>query len=114
MLSLIFTQRLDSLRRHRDTLEELKEKMWILWGSLQEEKEKPTTASDKRQDWIPPKNSSLPFECCIKEYGVRCSHPTDADADAMVVDDYEPPCSQPDCFGWERRFAMFGTTIHSG
>lgn len=74
-----------------------------------------SAALDKSQGWTPPSHSpelsSLPFECCIKEYGVRCSHPVDSNA--MVVDGLdEPLCSEPDCFGWERRFAMFGTTIH--
>lgn len=53
--------------------------------------------------------SSVPFDCCIKEYGVRCTHAKDSNS--MDVDG--ELCNQNDCFGWERRFAIFDTTIHA-
>lgn len=107
-------QLFDSLHRHSTRLDELEQKIFLLWGNLQEVKQQQaaSAARDKSQGWSPPRHSSRPFECCVKEYGVRCSHP--ADSNAMLIDGIEEqPCSQPDCFGWERRFAMFGTTIHS-
>ncbi|KAJ5610981.1 hypothetical protein N7510_007700 [Penicillium lagena] len=95
------------LRRNKNDLAELKERLFILWGDLLEKKQQAASASTNNQAWAPFPSVSLPFECCIKEYGVSCSHQTDPDA--MAVDG--EVCSQPDCFGWERRFAMFGTTI---
>ncbi|KAJ5558969.1 hypothetical protein N7461_002941 [Penicillium sp. DV-2018c] len=93
------------LRDNPARLSETKEKLFLLWGNLEEEKSKARAAG--LQSWG--KVSSLPFKCCIKEYGVRCTHPRDPDA--MDVDG--EVCSEPGCFGWERRFAMFGTTIHT-
>lgn len=98
-----------SLRLHPRRLSELREKLFILWGDLEEKKRNAFLANNEA--WTPIQHSSLPFQCCVREYGVRCAHPEDPDA--MVLDGYHgEPCSQPDCFGWERRFAMFGTTIH--
>ncbi|KAJ5690591.1 hypothetical protein N7462_004983 [Penicillium macrosclerotiorum] len=100
------------LRVHPRRLAELREKLFILWGDLEERKRDHDATQANRSIWVPPKPSSLPFICCIKEYGVRCSH--SRDPDAMQVDGAkEELCMLPDCFGWERRFAMFGTTIHS-
>jgi hypothetical protein len=90
-------------------LAELREKLFLLWGDLEEKKQ--AQATDQNSAWEPVKSSSVPFNCCIQEYGVQCVHPSDSTA--MAVDGAEQPCSQPDCFGWERRFSMFGTTIHS-
>ncbi|KAJ5811605.1 hypothetical protein N7474_007906 [Penicillium riverlandense] len=97
------------LRRNKKGLAELKERLFILWGDLLEKKQQAAAASTNNQAWAPFPSVSLPFICCIKEYGVRCSHQTDPDAVAVDGE----VCSQPDCFGWERRFAMFGTTIRS-
>lgn len=104
-----------SLRHHRTRLEELREKLFILWGNLEELKQQHAATADTDEYWAPPKTSSLPFQCCVKEYGVPCAHPLDPDA--MALDgpgsgSRRPGCTAPDCFGWERRFAMFGTTIH--
>lgn len=85
----------------------------MLWGDLEERKQEASSVDPTGDDesWIPVKSSSLPFICCIKEYGVKCGH---QDPDAMVVDNSDQDmCSHSDCLGWERRFAMFGTTIHS-
>ncbi|KAJ5431252.1 Telomere end binding protein [Penicillium cf. griseofulvum] len=82
-----------------------KEKLFLLWGNLEEEKSK-AMASGQRS-WGPVK--SCPFECCIKEYGVQCTHRNDPN----VMDIDGEVCTHPGCFGWERRFALFGTTIHT-
>lgn len=86
-------------------MRELKEKLFILWGDLEERKSQ-AAAEGKTdpQSWGPV--SSVPFTCCIKEYGVRCSHVDDAD-------DSNLGCENEGCFGWERRLGMFQTTIHS-
>jgi protection-of-telomeres protein 1 len=93
------------LRNNRRRLHETKEKLFLLWGNLEEQKSKARASG--LQSWG--SVSSRPFECCIKEYGVRCTHLEDPNA--MDVDG--EVCSEPGCFGWERRFAMFGTTIHT-
>lgn len=113
-MSSMFAYHLRSLRRHASRLDELRERIWTLWGNLEEAKQEQIATANSGDDrgWEPPTHSSLPFECCIKEYGVRCPHP--ADTNAMLVDGLdEHPCSHPDCFGWERRFAMFGTRIYA-
>ncbi|OQE15215.1 hypothetical protein PENFLA_c033G07283 [Penicillium flavigenum] len=94
-----------NLRSNPQRLEAIKEKLFLLWGNLEEEKTKAMASG--QQSWGPVK--SCPFECCIKEYGVQCTH--GKDPNAMDVDG--GMCTQPDCFGWERRFAIFGTTIHT-
>ncbi|KAJ5812879.1 Telomere end binding protein [Penicillium robsamsonii] len=95
-----------NLRDYPSRLEAMKEKLFLLWGNLEEEKS--NAMASGQQSWGPVK--SRPFECCIKEYGVRCTH--GKDPNVMDIDGGEV-CAYPDCFGWERRFAMFGTTIHT-
>jgi hypothetical protein len=84
-------------------LSAIREKLFLLWGNLEEQK---TTALASGEPLG--RVSSIPFECHIKEYGVPCTHAKESDA--MDVDGQI--CSQADCFGWERRFAIFDTTIH--
>ena len=89
----------------------MKEKLFILWGDLEERKAKAIAEGNSvnHHSWGPV--SSVPFICCIKEYGVKCSHNSDADDEMVVNHDFG--CSHEDCFGWERRFAMFQTTINA-
>ncbi|KAJ5943403.1 hypothetical protein N7516_003571 [Penicillium verrucosum] len=94
-----------NLRGNTRRLEAIKEKLFLLWGNLEEEKSKAIASG--QQSWGPVK--SCPFECCIKEYGVRCTHGKDPN----VMDVDGEVCPHLGCFGWERRFAMFGTTIHT-
>jgi len=105
----------NNLNTHRKTLALLRQKLFILWGDLEERKNqitsakthqnppKPTNLNPPTQKdhtfsnlertnsgrikevWETPK--SRPFQCCIKEYGVREGE------------------------RWERRWRMFGTTI---
>lgn len=93
------------LRSDTERLAQIKEKLFILWGDLEEKKSNARASGD--QSWG--KVSSRPFPCCIKEYGVRCTHRRDPDA--MDIDN--EVCNHSGCFGWERRFALFGTTIHT-
>ncbi|GES60098.1 telomere-binding alpha subunit central domain protein [Aspergillus terreus] len=97
------------LRSNNGVLKDLREKLFILWGDLEEKK---TQAAEKceqdHQRKIGPV-SSLAFDCCIQEYGVVCGHR----ASVNDFDEDEAECTQDDCFGWEQRYAMFQTTIHS-
>ncbi|KAL1969704.1 hypothetical protein VTN77DRAFT_8257 [Rasamsonia byssochlamydoides] len=105
--------RLDAvdLRKHPHRLHELREKLFILWGDLEERK---NASPDGRIDLENPP-SSKPFTCCVREYGVQCScHVTrrhgQHDEDAMT-DDEDGGRHKSGCLGWERRFALHGTTI---
>jgi protection-of-telomeres protein 1 len=53
-----------SLRRDVVTLKALREKLFFLWGELEEDKKNGALADGK-----PTKNK--PFTCCVQEYGVR-------------------------------------------
>ncbi|KAJ6102254.1 hypothetical protein N7486_004681 [Penicillium sp. IBT 16267x] len=97
------------LRENPSNLIELKEKLFLLWGNLEEQKREGAANAVPSQNWTPPAGlSGVPMQCCIKEYGVPCVH--SRDPDAMQVDG--EPCVQEGCFGWERRFSLYGTTIH--
>ena len=87
-------------------LAQLKEKMFLLWGELEERKSERMMKDEEKQggegkeiqkEEIGPRG--LPFECCLKEYGVErkrfCKGANDDGRD----------------LGWDRRFAMFGTVI---
>ncbi|KAK2739612.1 hypothetical protein FQN55_009348 [Onygenales sp. PD_40] len=86
--------RLDAvdLRANPDILTSLREKLFILWGDLEERKSANPAAFDINESSGKP--STRPFECCIKEFGVRSRKGESGDG-----------------FGWERRFRMYGTTI---
>ncbi|MCJ1281522.1 hypothetical protein MMC26_000842 [Xylographa opegraphella] len=92
----------ENLRNSSTALPELREKLFILWGDLEERKFGTRTLSEnnansavhmREADYVNEKgltDSPLrtpPFQCCIKEYGVRVEGK------------------------WERRFRIFGTTI---
>ncbi|KAE8352859.1 hypothetical protein BDV28DRAFT_148630 [Aspergillus coremiiformis] len=96
------------LRKDPRTLAILRERLFILWGDLEERKKKHAEENDQGPLKLD-RTSSRPFICCIQEYGVRCSHFSDADE----MPDDKSGCGQQDCFGWERRFGMFQTTIDS-
>lgn len=97
-----------SLRKDPEQLAILRERLFILWGDLEERKKTITEESGQGPLKLD-RASSRPFTCCIQEYGVRCSHLSDADAISYDTSG----CSREDCFGWERRFGIFQTTIDS-
>jgi hypothetical protein len=77
--------------------------MFIVWGDLEERKNRsPGGRMDLENRAVV---SQVPFDCCVKEYGVPCG--CQANDDAMI----DEGGHQNGCLGWERRFAMFGTTI---
>ncbi|PWY88990.1 telomere-binding alpha subunit central domain protein [Aspergillus heteromorphus CBS 117.55] len=94
-----------NLRKNSQQLEILRQKLFHLWGDLEERKREALHDGNKS---IQDRGlvSSRPFNCCLQEYGVICRHRPDADSDAGGSD-----CSDEHCFGWERRFSMFLTTI---
>ncbi|OCL03931.1 hypothetical protein AOQ84DRAFT_226728 [Glonium stellatum] len=84
------------LRKDSQSLVKLKEKLFVLWGNLQELKSSgaalpPASSADKGL-------SSQPFECCIQEYGV----PTPV-VDGSESDDADTK--------WQRMHRMFQTTM---
>ena len=81
------------LRKDPTLLNKLREKLYILWGDLEEKKR----AADeeqlaKRQKLEEPSNR--PFDCCLQEYGTLRNG-----GDPGVVSD------------WNRCFMMHGVTI---
>ncbi|PYH44006.1 telomere-binding alpha subunit central domain protein [Aspergillus saccharolyticus JOP 1030-1] len=104
----VYLLRLDAVDLRKDSvvLGNLREKLFHLWGNLEELKRE---AKNEGADGILQGLGALsqqPFNCCIKEYGVRCMHRA-----ITVEENIGVGCTQEDCFGWERRFAMFMTTI---
>ncbi|KAK2008667.1 telomere-binding alpha subunit central domain-containing protein [Colletotrichum eremochloae] len=112
------------LRASPEKLEELRERMFILWGDLEEKKSKelankrkkqkakvgknttgdrPPDSSDNEGSGGPLKEaetiSNRPFTCCIYQYGIQVkeSNPDKANAGEGKR--------------WERMFALFGTKI---
>ena len=79
------------LRQDGVALAKLKEKLFLLWGDLQEQKEEQRADGEDGDEGggevVEP--SGRPFECLVKEYGVQVQG------------------------RWERIFAMFGTSIVS-
>lgn len=71
------------LRRDSTLLKKLREKMFILWGNLEESGGQGL--------------SNLPFECCIQEYGIEM--------------DEDDPARGKATLGWKRMYSMFGVTI---
>lgn len=81
-----------SLRKNPQNLNMLKEKLFILWGNLEELKSASAAAPGNEVSKTP-KTSSNSFECCIQEYG--------------VLDGPDPGNIQ----NWKRVHRMFGTTV---
>ncbi|OJD17595.1 hypothetical protein AJ78_02346 [Emergomyces pasteurianus Ep9510] len=107
----VFLLRLDAvnLRKNPAVLSDLREKLFILWGDLEERKRAtennnsnnvPNPVPDTKKQIAAA--STKPFICCIKEFGVKSS----------CLPDEETSADDDECrFGWKRRFCMFGTTI---
>lgn len=106
----------EDLRNNPDQLLQLREKMFCLWGNLEEIKRSRQDSLDVKkrlQANLPPpcsdvdpaqgrdaeQLSNLPFSCCIKQYGVKTRTANEKKADAG------------EGFKWIRAFALFGTKI---
>ncbi|KAL8809727.1 MAG: hypothetical protein Q9200_003166 [Gallowayella weberi] len=107
-----FLLKLDAcdLRRRPKRLAALREKLFLLWGDLEERKaarvvegldaeedEKRTEESETE------KTKSVPFECCIKQYAIRNGDESD--------DENNDTKDSELMGGWDRMFRIFGTTI---
>ncbi|PGH01792.1 hypothetical protein AJ80_08958 [Polytolypa hystricis UAMH7299] len=103
----VFLLQMDAVNLRKDprSLGQLREKLFILWGDLEERKaakgdDDAFNEDDRKASTAPP------FVCCIKEYGVK----VEVDSEMQENDDAEDDMLMPS-LGWERRFRMFGTTI---
>ncbi|SRR6266536_4047667 len=117
-----------SLRKNPVLREQLRQKLFTLWGNLEEVKAAQLNSSSMSRNEASPAagdsgsstairqnqveasvkkdtgpvtivHSSKPFNCCIQEYGV---HRTEEDCSE------EFPCPTDH---WDRKFRIFGTTI---
>lgn len=114
-----------NLRHDSKNLEALRQKLFLLWGELEEHKLKdeenkakslqaaqhdgpPQDSSDEEEDnHRAPKEekatfTNRPFSCCLRQYGVKVREHDPAKADAG------------DGKRWQRMFGMFGTRISGG
>ncbi|KAM0260734.1 hypothetical protein ACHAQJ_002650 [Trichoderma viride] len=111
------------LRKDEEHLETLRQRLFLLWGDLEEKKslkeeDKRRAALANRASNRPPLDSSddestarrkqdaessqvrnKPFTCCIQQYGVQVPEEDDTKADAGEGK------------RWQRMFALFGTRI---
>ena len=90
------------LRENATLLNQLREKLYILWGDLEEQKRQEDAGERKAkrakldgEDEETKQPSNLPFSCCLQEYGAlreggRADEVTD----------------------WERQFMISGVTIN--
>lgn len=114
-----------SLRRDSETLATLRERLFTLWGDLEEHKARaaaeqaamrqrgpgdmpPMDSSDGEDGGArpgangranEPAVSNKPFTCCVKQYGVR------------VREDDPALANAGNGWRWERVFGLFGTKI---
>ncbi|PHH63445.1 hypothetical protein CDD81_5824 [Ophiocordyceps australis] len=97
------------LTRHPDALHTLRERLFILWGELEEHKSR---ARDDAKTRGPPDSDdeqlrlarrhkvlNRPFACCVCQFGVRVRERDEARANAGARK------------RWQRVFALFGTKI---
>ncbi|KAL8937450.1 MAG: hypothetical protein Q9216_004414 [Gyalolechia sp. 2 TL-2023] len=116
-----FLLKLDACNLHREpqALAALREKLFLLWGDLEERKRDVVGRTGEAGTTT---MRSMPFECCVKEYGVRsrevrrrlqrtAEDVRSDDDDDEKGEEEEGGEEGEENWGWERRFAMFGTTI---
>lgn len=102
------------LGRDRQNLEALRQRLFLLWGDLEEHKSRAPKRAPEAQHDGPPDHSSdearaaeepqaqvanRPFSCCIRQYGVKV-----AEQDALQAD-------AGNWRRWQRMFGLFGTRI---
>ena len=119
-----FLLKLDAVNLHADAqaLGELKEKLFLLWGDLEEQKSAAFAAANhepgsshsqvQRELQVVPRGR--PFECCLMEYGTLLSG---GDIDngnddwPQTIESANETDGQEICNNWKRRWKLFGTTI---
>ncbi|KAH8891387.1 hypothetical protein GQ53DRAFT_746904 [Thozetella sp. PMI_491] len=106
------------LRADQHALERLREKMFTLWGDLEEHKARDVARQERERSRRPGERPALdsdgeeevseegrravsntPFACCIREFGVRVPEEDPGKADAG------------EGMRWQRVFGLFGTKI---
>lgn len=105
----------EDLRASDTALETLREKLFLLWGDLEERKAAGRVGKEeggltrKKEDAGP---RSKPFQCCLKEYGIKGKGKGKGKGKEAVqsdADDEEENAGEE--VPWERRWGLFGTTI---
>ncbi|KAL2838288.1 hypothetical protein BJY01DRAFT_237526 [Aspergillus pseudoustus] len=108
-LAAQYLLRLDAedLKKSPGKLNGLRDKLFLLWGNLEEIKSKALEEGKTAPDLS--LLTSVPFNCCIKEYGITCNHMRGSN------DSYNGEgsraCTDDDCFGWEKRYGLFKTSV---
>jgi protection-of-telomeres protein 1 len=101
------------LRNDMDKVEDLRQRLFLLWGELEECKQReiakrailnayrngPPPSSDDEGFPQPSTVANVPFSCCVRQYGIKVTERNPAKADAGVD------------MRWERVFGLFGTRI---
>lgn len=86
---------------------------------MDKQSNRPSLAAAAAENRVP---ESVPFQCCIKEYGVRTRRKaeTDGQNDCEEADEEDgrdemnedgEKCPVKGNLGWERRWRMWGVTI---
>lgn len=108
-----------SLRKSPVALATLREKLFLLWGDLEERKARSATtlepvdgnaASSRKAET----SRMKPFQCCVKEYGVkkkRMRRVADGSGSEGGDEGGGEREEDGDDWVWERRWRMFGCTI---
>ncbi|KAL8677568.1 MAG: hypothetical protein Q9224_007183 [Gallowayella concinna] len=93
------------LRRRPKRLAALREKLFLLWGDLEERKVAGVVEGleAEREENMKGKTKGIPFQCCIKQYAIRKAEESEDESGEMKDPEH--------IGGWERMFQMFGTTI---
>jgi len=104
---------LSSLRNSPTALAELREKLFILWGDLEEQKGRKSASLKQIDGNSRPSKEEVPkckaFQCCLKEYGVKTKIQRSVEREESGSEDDQ--ADEEDDWVWERRWRMFGTTI---
>lgn len=103
-----------SLRKSPTALADLREKLFLLWGDLEERKARKSTIlthidgnSQPTKKEEPQKNKA--FQCCLKEYGVK--RKIQQSVEREDGESADENANEENDWKWERRWRMFGTTI---
>ena len=105
---------INSLRKSPKALAALREKLFLLWGDLEERKARKASSlkevgGNARLPFKQEKPQSKPFQCCLKEYGVRKRSQRGIGIVKGIGGD---KCAgEEENWEWERKWKMFGTTI---
>lgn len=108
----------EDLRKSPTALDTLREKLFLLWGDLEERKARNATALKQVDGNSPsPRKVAAPrmkaFQCCLKEYGVkkRTQRITEENASEGEDESGDERGQGRNDWVWERRWRMFGCTI---